>query len=139
VKRFEFWRWWLIVLGLIMMAFGAVLLLPALFGVGFSYINTAFWESGAAPEDVKPFYEWILGIYAAMVLAWALFIVLAARYPFRRREKWSWYCLLASVSIWFLVDTLVCLAFGVYTNAANNLFVYVVFLIPLLATRKGFS
>lgn len=137
--RFNFWRGWLIVCGIMMIVFGVVLLSPALFNAEFSYINSAFWESGIIPAEAKRFYNWMFAMYAAMELASALFILLVALYPFKRKEKWAWYCLFSCISVWFIIDTSFSLFFKVYINAINNCILYVLLILPLLFTKREFS
>ena len=138
MTRFNFWHRWLIILSIMFVVFGVVMLFPALFNTDLSYINSAFWESGITPKEAKVFYTWILGIYAAMLISWAGFILAILFYPFKKKEKWSWYCLLTCFSIWFLIDTLVSLASGVYLNAINNCIWYILLLLPLLFTKRDF-
>ncbi len=138
MTRFNFWHRWLIVLSIMLIVFGVISLFPALFNTEFSYVNSAFWESGSTPDIVKVFYNWIFGVYAAIGLSWAVFILFILVYPFKKKEKWAWYCLLTCFSIWFFIDTFVSLAFEFYINAINNCIFYALLLVPLLLTKKEF-
>ncbi len=137
--NFNFWQKWLVLFGIITMVFGVILMTPAMFNVEFSYISAAFWEAGVVPEEAREFYNWVFGLFAAMSIAWALFIVLVACYPFKKKEKWSWYCLFICISVWFVIDTIFSLSFGVYANALNNCLFYVLLILPLIFTKREFS
>lgn len=89
----------------------ASLILPIIFNLELSYFTSVFWESGIVPPKTKAFYHWVFGMYAAMATPWALFIVLVAWYPFKRKEKWSWYCLFSCISVWYIIDTVFSLHF----------------------------
>lgn len=137
--NFNFWQRWLFFFGIVSAMFGIVLMSPAMFNADIKYISSAFWESGVTPVEVKVFYNWVFGVYAAMEISWALFIVLVACYPFNRKEKWSWYCLFSCISVWFVIDTSFSLYYEFYVNAVNNSLFYVLLILPLIFTKKEFS
>ena len=140
MRRFNFWQKWLVVFGSISGLMGVFLAVaPTFFHVEFGYINKAFWEAGVVPDGAKTFYSWIFGVYAAMGIAWALFIVFVASSPFKRKEKWSWYCLTSCISVWFVIDTLFSISFKVYLNTLNNCIFYVLLMLPLIFTKKHFK
>ena len=126
------------VLGIMLVVFGVIALFPPLFNTEFSYINAAFWSSGVTPATAKAFYNWMFGVYAAIELSWAVLLLLILLYPFKNQEKWAWYALLSCFSIWFGIDTVVSLAFGVDLNAINNGIFFVLLLLPLLFTKRDF-
>jgi len=136
---FNFWQKWLIVVSVLCIIFGIILFLPALMDLEFSYINEAFWESGVVPHEAKPFYNFIFGMYSAIEISWALFIFFMVYYPLKRKEKWAWNSILICISVWFVIDTIFSTNFGLYTNSINNFILYLLFLIPLIFTRKYFK
>ena len=136
--NFNFWHKWLLVVSVLCIVFGVCLFLPAFIDLEFSYINEAFWESGVVPVEAKPFYNCIFGLYAAMEISWALFIFFIVYYPYKRKEKWAWNSLIISISAWYVIDTYFSTTFGLYTNSMNNLLFYLLFLIPLIFSRKYF-
>jgi hypothetical protein len=139
MKHFNFWQKWLVIVGALYGLMGCYLAVaPTFFHVEFAYINRTFWESAVVPVEAKAFYNWIFGIYSAMAIAWALFIVLIAGHPFKKKEKWAWNCLASCISVWFLIDTFFSVYAGAYTNAINNCFFLALLLLPLFFTRKAF-
>lgn len=139
MESFNFWQKWLVIIGIISMGMSAILMLPAMFNAELSYISSAFWKSGVVPLEAQEFYNWVFGVYAAMGTAWALFIVFVAYSPFKRKEKWSWYCLFSCISVWFVIDTAFSLSFGFNENAINNGLLYVLLMLPLIFTKREFS
>ena len=139
MKRFGFWQKWLLVSGVVFVVMGLSLAVISLVGVDLGYINTAFWEAEAVPPGVKAFQTWIYGVYSALALAFGLSIVFVASNAFKRREKWAWSCLVICIPAWFAVDTFFSVQAGVYTNAFNNVVLFVLLMLPLLFTRKDFA
>jgi len=136
---FNFWQKWLVLIGIVTMVFCAALMSPAMLDAELSYISSAFWESSEVPAEAKEFYYWVFGVYSAMGTAWALFIVLVACYPFKRKEKWSWYCLFSCISVWFVIDTAFSINFEFYVNVINNVIFYVLLILPLIFTKREFT
>lgn len=139
MRNFNFWQKWLVLFGIVSIMLNVALMSPAMFNAELSYISSAFWESGVVPSEAKEFYNWVFGVYAAMGITWAFFIVLVASYPFKRKEKWSWYCLFSCISVWFVIDTAFSLSFEFYMNAINNGIFYVLLILPLIFTKREFS
>jgi hypothetical protein len=78
-------------------------------------------------------------VYSALAVAFGLSIVFVASNSFKRKEKWSWSCLAISIPAWFVVDTFFSVRAGVYTNAINNIVLFVLLVLPLLFTWKDFA
>jgi hypothetical protein len=68
-----------------------------------------------------------------------MFLSFVAYYPFRRKEKWAWNCVLAALFIWFFIDTPISLYFKVYFNVLFNFVLFIAILLPLVFTRKSFA
>ena len=77
-------------------------------------------------------------VYSAMEIGWALFIFFVACIPFRRKERWSWYCLFVCISAWFDVDTCFSLSFRVFDKVIGNLIFCVLFVLPLIFAWRHF-
>ncbi len=57
-------------------------------------------------------------------------------YPLaQRREAWSWYALVVSLGLWFVVDSTASLVMGYWQNAVLNSLFALLFGAPLFATR----
>jgi len=61
-----------------------------------------------------------------------------ANFPFRKRETWSWKCLVAGLTVWYLLDSGLSIYFKVYFNAIFNTGLLILAAFPLVSTRKSF-
>lgn len=52
----------------------------------------------------------------------------------RNQERWAWICLLVSLGVWYVTDTLLSLKAGVYFNATFNSLLLMQVVILLLFT-----
>ena len=138
MELFAFWRKWLIVMGVLHVLAGAILFLPALIGLEFPHISSAFWQSGIVPDRVKAFYIWTFAVYSAMKIAWALFIIFVAQFPFKKKERWSWYCLFVCISTWFVIDSFFSYSFGALDKVIGNSVFYILSVLPLIFTWRHF-
>ena len=142
MNNFTFWQRWLFAAGLVIIAFGLLLAFLSqtpVFDLLFNnQINPVFWGQPAAPSQVAAFQGWIYGMLGSTVAGWGVFITFIAHYPFKNREKWAWDCLALGMSLWFLCDTAISLHFRVYFNAAFNLLLLIIVLLPLTFSRKAF-
>jgi hypothetical protein len=111
----------------------------ALFYLFDNRINSVFWGTADVADGVKGFQRWIYGAWGATVAGWGIFVTFIAHYPFQRKEKWSWNCLLSGVLVWFMIDTAFSAYFNVYINLILNVFLFAVVLLPLVSTRKHFA
>ena len=140
MKAFNFWQCWLFILGVVMVVFGLALAFfnhTALFDWLFNkQINPVFWNSPAVPDLARDFQRWAYGVLGATVAGWGVFIAFLARYPFAKRERWAWNCIAAGLLVWFVSDTAISLAFGVYFNALFNLALFIAGMLPLLFTWR---
>jgi len=141
MSKFSFWQRWLLVVGLVIAAFGLVMAFlngTAVFELFNGQIDPVFWGAGAMPEAAARFRQWAYGAWGATVVGWGVFIAFIAHYPFRRGEQWSWNCLAAGLLVWYLADTAISLYFSVYFNAALNTLLLILSALPLAYTRKHF-
>jgi hypothetical protein len=136
-----FWWRWLVVATTGVAVFGlACVLLPgtmqAFFNVlmfGRSWLPT---EYGAA---VGPYLAFVYGVLGAVMLGWAVLMLLVLAGPFRRGEPEGWRMLAWPLAIWFVVDTTWSLATGFWQNAVLNTAFGLAFAIPLAATSRAFQ
>ena len=142
MRRFSLWQRWLFVVGLIMSAFGVLLALfnaTPLFALFDRQINPVFWGTVDIPGEARDFQKWVYGVLGATLAGWGVFLAFIAHYPFKRREKWAWNCILAGLLVWFVIDTAISLNFKVYFNAAFNTALFAAVALPLWFSRKYFS
>ena len=141
MERFTFWQRWLFIVGLIVTAFGILLAFfsgTMIFGSLNSRIDIVFWGGTDVPQNAATFQRWINGVLGGVVAECGMFLSFVAYYPFRRKEKWAWNCVLAALFIWFFIDTPISLYFKVYVNALFNLVLFIAILLPLVFTKKSF-
>jgi len=141
MHKFSFWQRWLLVVGLVIAAFGMVMALfngTIVFELFNGQIDPVFWGAGDMPEAATRFRQWVYGAWGATVAGWGIFIAFIAHYPFRHKEKWSWNCLAVGLLVWYLVDTAISLYFKVYFNAVFNTLLLILVALPLAFTRKHF-
>ena len=142
MRRFSLWQRWLFVVGLIMSAFGVLLALfnaTPLFALFDRQINPVFWGTVDISGEARDFQKWVYGVLGATLAGWGVFLAFIAHYPFKRREKWAWNCLVTGVLVWFVIDTAISLNFKVYFNAAFNTVLFVAVVLPLWFSRKHFA
>jgi hypothetical protein len=142
MKRFEFWRRWLIVLAWGMAAFGLLFAFfnqTALFDWLFNHrVNRLFFAEGIPTADAKAFQGWAYGVLGAVLAGWAAVMALIAQHGLRTKARWTWRCYAAGVGLWFLIDTAVSLYFGMWFNTMFNVVLLVFVAVPLAAIRKNF-
>ena len=102
-------------------------------------IDPAFWGAGAVGDGAKEFQKWIYGVWGATIAGWGIFLAFIAHYPFAKKEKWAWNCLVLGLLVWFILDTLISLNYRVYFNAVFNTGLLILAGLPIVFTRKHFT
>lgn len=140
--NFNFWQRWLLVAGIVIVAFGLGLtflsqtvILDVLMN---QPINLAFWNTPTVAEPIRMFQQWIYAVAGMTTAGWGVFVAFIAYYPFRNRERWAWLCVLSGMTLWFVVDTAYSAYFRVYINVLINVSLYVLVMLPVIFTRKDF-
>jgi len=142
MESFLFWQRWLLIVGVVISIFGMFMSFfsgTALFYLFDNRINSVFWGTGDVTEGVRGFQRWIYGAWGATVAGWGICVTFIVHYPFRRKEKWSWECILWGVLVWFMIDTGFSVYFNVYINVILNTLFLIAVLLPLVSTRKHFA
>ena len=139
---FSFWQKWLVgvsiyhvVFGLVYAFFNQSQFMDVLLN---QYYDPHFWPDNQISTGTIQFKGWISSVVGAVVASWGLLIAFIAYYPFKLLEKWAWKCIAFAITLWFVVDTVFSLYYGVSINAVFNLFTLVLFALPLLFTWKYF-
>ena len=143
MDKFSFWQKWLFLVSLIITIFGILLALfnqTSIFNFLFNnQINSSFWNTDSNTPEIINFQNWIYGVLGATVAGWGIFMAFIAYYPFQKREKWSWNCLVCGMIVWFILDTSISIIFKVFFNACFNSLVLILVILPLIFTRKDFN
>ena len=141
MQKFSFWQRWLFVVGLGIAAFGILMAFLSgtpIFDLFNRQIDPAFWTSGSSLESIRPFQQWIYGIWGATIAGWGVFVTFVAHYPFRNKEKWAWNCLVVGILVWFVLDTALSAFHKVYFNVAFNTALLILAGLPAIFTKKEF-
>jgi hypothetical protein len=139
---FSFWQRWLLIVGLIIAVFGIVMALVSgtpLFDLFNRQIDPAFWGTNAVSDATKQFQQWIYGVWGATIAGWGVFVTYIARYPFNKKERWAWNCLVLGLLVWFVLDTSLSAFYKVYFNVAFNTVLLILAMLPIVFTRKDFA
>ncbi len=137
MKTFLFWQRWLFATSLFIIAFGVMMALmngTALFAPFDQGINPVFWDGQEPSAAAVAFQGWVYGVWGATVAGWGVFLACMAWYPFKARQVWSRNCFAGGLALWYVLDTGISLAYGVYFNAFFNTLLLVLAVLPL-----GFS
>ncbi len=141
MPSFSFWQRWLLVVGLVITVFGIVMALTSgtpLFDLFNRQIDPAFWGVDPLLENTKQFQQWIYGVWGATIAGWGIFVTFIARYPFAKKERWAWDCIVIGLLTWFVLDTSLSFFYRVYFNVAFNAGLLVLAMLPMVFTRKEF-
>ncbi|MFQ6116111.1 MAG: hypothetical protein ACE5NG_18780 [bacterium] len=142
MEMFWFWQRWLFGIGLIISFFGIMMALfsgTLLFDWMNRQIDPVFWSAREMTEEIETFKQWIYGVLGATMAGWGIFLGFIVYYPFKRKEKWAWYCLASDLVVWFPLDIGISLHLKVYFNAAFNTLIFTLAILPLIFTRKSFQ
>ena len=135
---FDRWRRCLLAVGLVLCVFGgAMALLSSTPLFALPPIDSVFWGTGGPAGGTRDFQAWIYAAWGATLAGWGLTIAGIAAHPLARREAWAWSLLAAGTALWFVLDTAVSAAHGVWFNVAVNVVVLAAAGVPLLAMRPA--
>lgn len=142
MTKFDFWRKWLLAVGVYLVVFGLYLaffsrstLVYYLFS---RHIDPVFWPCSEIPSGVEKFQSWIYGVLGSVMAGWGAMITYWAYGPFRTQKSWAWNGLAVSIGIWYTADTLVSASAGVFYNVGFNSLMLLLLVLPLAVTRKDF-
>jgi hypothetical protein len=137
-----FWYRWLFAVILGVMAFGiAMVLIPDAIRAFFSLLIYASPSAIATRFDQEANAYIVLahGVLGAVMFGWGATLLLVLRGPFKRLDSDGWNMIAIPVAAWCVPDTAFSLYTGFWQNAVLNSVFAVLFLIPLLVTRKYFA
>ncbi len=142
MEKFSFWQRWLFIVSLVVAAFGTFMALfnqSSLFAIFNHQIDPIFWDSGIVPDGATRFQGWSYGVLGATTAGWGIFMAFMVRYPFKKRERWAWNCLVVGLLFWYLLDTGISLAYGVVFNALFNSAILIAVALPIVFTKQYFE
>ncbi|HEX2542027.1 MAG TPA: hypothetical protein VHM00_13200 [Caldimonas sp.] len=92
--------------------------------------------AGFPPEAVR-YASFLHGVIGAVMVGWAVLLLLIVRGPLAAGSPWAWQAVAASLAAWFLPGTLFSAASGVWRNVALNVLFMAAFAVPLAATVRA--
>ncbi|MCW9027947.1 MAG: hypothetical protein OQJ80_03355 [Kangiella sp.] len=99
----------------------------------FTHLKSAFPDSN--PESLR----FLIGVFGPTVASWGLLFFYAIGKAFESRTMKDWWFLISAVLIWSVIDTVFSIANNVFAHFYLNGLVLVLFMVPLLLTRKQFN
>ena len=102
-------------------------------------VAEALWGSPVMQPETAQYRAWVMSIFGPTLMGWTVALFFVVRGPFRRGERWAWWCVAASTLVWGLPDTAWSLTHGVNINVALNVFALVMVALPLWTTRRAFA
>ena len=142
-SSFIFWQKWLLYTSLIFAGAGIVF---AVFGNNFLFqpynmmLAKLFWQSNAFPQQAEIFRRFIYAPLGATIACCYILLAFIAYYPFKNKQRWARSAIIFAFSTWVIIDSSVCIYFGVYVQVYFiNFFSIVIKALPIIFTRKEFS
>ena len=128
-RRFMFWQKWLFYSSLLFAGFGIILALYGdnfLFRPYFNLLAGILWDRESLPSEINTFRAVASGPLGGTIACAYILLAYLAKYPFKNRERWSRNAIIAAFGAWFIIDSAVCLYYGIYFQ------VWIINLISLL-------
>ncbi len=138
--RAIFWWRWLVAVTLGLTLFGiSMILMPGLTRQFFSLlVYSSSQHISALGEPAVAYIALMHGVLGAVMFGWGVALLIVLFGSFRRGEREGWRILTISLTAWVLPDTVFSLWSGFWQNAVLNLFLALLFAIPLAATYNDF-
>lgn len=137
-KSIDFWCNALIAAAGLTILMGLSFMLPPFLGM--SYFNFLFFGHTGFPEGMGEaglaYTIFLYGLVGAIVIGWMAPMIYLAHGPIRRGDKTAFNVFCLTIAIWFVIDSLVSIATGFWQNAASNVSLVVLFIVPLLMIRR---
>ena len=142
-SHFLFWQKWLFYTSLLFAFYGIVF---AFYGNNLLFIPynrmlaLTFWHSAQFPSGADSFRAFIYGPLGGTITCCYILLAFIARYPFKEKQRWSRNAIVVAFSVWVIIDSSICLYFGVYPQIyIINAFSITVKALPIIFTWKDFS
>ena len=103
-----------------------------LFGIMMAF----FVEPTIFPVEHSIIAKLILSVLGATMIGWAITILFVARYAFAHRVPYLLKIILASLVVWYIIDTLLSAYFEAYFNVVLNSIILIAAAIPLIVGQR---
>ncbi|MBN2350875.1 MAG: hypothetical protein JXJ22_18705 [Bacteroidales bacterium] len=142
VKNYMFWFRWLQISAVFITLFGLLMTTfnhTSAFSLMNRNINSVFFNSDTVGINIQQFQGWVYGVTGAVMAGWGIMLFCLITNAFRDLSLWSWYCILVSLLVWYVADTLTSALYKVTFNVVLNTVLLIIIFLPLVLTRKYFS
>lgn len=102
-------------------------------------IAADIWGSAGAPASLGAYQTFALGVMGGLTAGWGVTGLFVAWFGVGHQQRWAWWALAEGVTVWFVLDTGLCLWLGVTTNVLFNTVLAVLLAVPLAGTYRGTS
>lgn len=140
---FSFWQNWLFYTSILFAVAGIAF---AFFGNNFLFqpYNTMlakiFWHRSTFPTEADQFRSFIYAPLGGTITCCYILLAFIARYPFKDKQRWARNSIIVAFSVWALIDSSVCIYFGVYPQVYFiNAFSLTIKALPIIFTWKYFA
>jgi hypothetical protein len=135
----RFWINWLLTVAAGVVAFGLVLVVaPSVARQGFSLLVYAAPERiDAFGQEPARYISLAHAVLGGVMVGWGTALFYVTKTMFARGSKTAWNLITLSVVAWFIPDTSYSLLSGYWQNAVLNTVFFVLFAVPLWATRNS--
>lgn len=140
--HFIFWQKWLFFTSILFALSGIIF---ALYGRNIFFLPynkmlaVAFWNQSQFPPEAQTFRAFIYGPLGGTIACCYILLAFIAWYPFKEKERWARNAIIVAFGIWAIIDSIVCLRYGIYPQIFYiNAFSIVIKTLPLIFTWKYF-
>ena len=141
-NHFLFWQRWLFYSSLLFAFFGVAF---ALYGNNLLFIPynkmlaEIFFHIPQFPSEAERFRAFIYGPLGGTIACCYILLAFIARYPFKDKQRWSRNAIIVAFSIWVIIDSSICVYFGVYPQIyLINAFSITIKALPIIFTWRDF-
>lgn len=141
MKALSFWSRVLVGVAVATVLFGVAMVL---FGATFldaiylGQVDPVFWD-GAPPAAAQAFKRFSYAVLGATVAGLGVLIGWVTHHGVRRGMRWAADGVLAATGVWFVLDTTLSIACGVWMNALVNTVFLVALVVPTAMARRHTS
>lgn len=143
MKSFVFWQRWLFYSSLLFALFGIVFAVYGSNPIFLSYnkaLAHIFWLSNNIPVEIELYSSFISGPLGGTIACCYILLAFIAWFPFKRKELWARNAIIVAFGIWVILDSAVCLYYGVYFQVyIINAFSILQKGLPIIFTWKEFK
>jgi hypothetical protein len=143
MTKFIFWQRWLFYSCILFALFGVLFGLYGNNPVFMPYnraLARIFWHADSVPPSVEPFRAFIWGPLGGTIACCYILAAYIAWYPFQRKEAWARNAIIFAFGTWILLDTAICIYYGVYFQVYIINFLSLLLKgLPIIFTWKEFK